>query len=984
VANQADAVWVRLPWRRRDQEPEKKNIVVTCAATDKRVRNVIAVNVNREFGDLVFQARTPGEYHVYHLPQKKTGPSDFMKTYFSSTVYDPPEETAEAAWRERCSLTPAGLAAEKRKDLPQAEVLEIQAIDEFHRFDPMEVIATASEMEALLAEHADRPYLLFPEDRRYPIRMPDELPQRWIEAGPSEVFHGEACRGEFYAFQIGVYAARQGLEAIELGYADLRAAGGATIPAANFRCINLGGTDWLGRPFRKELSVPKGRVQPLWIGVQIPPEAEPGEYEAALTLRVRNAPATEVMVRLSVTEETLDDAGDGETWRHGRLRWLDSTIGLDDEAVEPYDPIEVEDRTVDVLGRDLRFGNTGLPGSIRSRFSRNVDRADGPPEELLAAPVRFVVQTAGGPVVWSGGRPEVVRQTTGAVEWEAASTGGGWSLHVRARMECDGHVNYRLTLTAERAAVVKDLALEVPLRRETATYMMGMGCPGGYRPAEWRWRWDSHHGNNHLWIGDVHGGLNCKLKHVEEDWVLGNFERAGLYRDWSNGGRGGCTVTEEGDDTVLIRAYTGERSVEAGETLHFNFALLVTPVKKLDKNHWRWRYAHHVAARSVEENAPTGATIINVHQGDPLNPYINYPFLTADQLKAYADAAHEKGMKVKFYYTVRELTNYTAELWALRSLGDEVFLDGPGFANPEELAKVAGPYRNHTGDAWLCEHLLGHYLAAWQQPLEGGRYDAAIATVGLSRWHNYYLEGLRWLLVSTGLDGLYLDDIGYDREIMKRVRKVMRRTRPGSLIDFHSGNGGPISPACQYLEHFPYIDSLWFGEGFNYEKASPDYWLVEISGIPFGLFGEMLQDGGNPWRGMIYGMTNRLHWQGDPRAIWKVWDDFGIQDARMIGYWDPACPVKTDREDVLATVYRREGRTLIALASWAKDPISCKLRIDWQALGLDAEKARLFAPAVPDFQDETTFRPSDEIPVAPARGWLIIVDEGPREGRAGG
>ena len=48
--------------------------------------------------------------------------------------------------------------------------------------------------------------------------------------------------------------------------------------------------------------------------------------------------------------------------------------------------------------------------------------------------------------------------------------------------------------------------------------------------------------------------------------------------------------------------------------------------------------------------------------------------------------------------------------------------------------------------------------------------------------------------------------------------------------------------------------------------------------------GEMLQDGGNPWRGMIYGMTSRLPWAGDPTHIWKVWDDFGIQGSRMIGY----------------------------------------------------------------------------------------------------
>ena len=36
------------------------------------------------------------------------------------------------------------------------------------------------------------------------------------------------------------------------------------------------------------------------------------------------------------------------------------------------------------------------------------------------------------------------------------------------------------------------------------------------------------------------------------------------------------------------------------------------------------------------------------------------------------------GRKVKIYYTVRELTTHLPELWALRSLGDEVLADGPG------------------------------------------------------------------------------------------------------------------------------------------------------------------------------------------------------------------------------------------------------------------------------------------------------------------
>jgi hypothetical protein len=329
-------------------------------------------------------------------------------------------------------------------------------------------------------------------------------------------------------------------------------------------------------------------------------------------------------------------------------------------------------------------------------------------------------------------------------------------------------------------------------------------------------------------------------------------------------------------------------------------------------------------------------------------------------MKKYIDEAHAHGLKVKIYYTIRELSNRAVELFGLRSLGDEIFSKGP-----------AG------GFAWLQEHLVSDYIAAWFVP---ELKDAAIINSGMSRWHNYYLEGLDWLCKHVGIDGLYIDDVAFDRTTMKRVRKILDRDRPGSLIDLHSANqynprDGYASSANLYLEHFPFLNRLWFGEYFDYNSA-PDYWLVEISGIPFGLMGEMLEGGGNPWRGMVYGMTNRLPWSGNnPARLWKIWDEFGIAGAKMIGYWADACPVKTDNENVRATAYIKPGKTMVALASWAKARTEIIPMIDWKALGLDPRKAVLRAPAIPDFQDAAVFKPGDSIPVEPAKGWLLIISE---------
>jgi hypothetical protein len=945
VSEKGDVALARVEWRRHDANPKNKAVWVYDAATGKQITNVAVVEMNREFGNVLFQPQTaPGDYYVYYMPFSHVG-----EAYQGKVVYETPKDTADSAWL-------AGARA-RLGELPKAALVEMQSRGEWHRFDPMEVIATEQEVADLLKANPLKSFLLFPEDRRYPVKMTDYLPRRWAVAGPQAEFHGEAQRGEFYTFQIGVYAARCAIEDLTVNCSDFTASSGASIKAADARCFNLFGADWAGRPIKKVFSVGAMKVRPLWLGIQIPQAIPAGEYTGMVFVKPEGAREASIKVTIKVSDTVLADKGDGDLWRMSRLRWLDSGIGLDDTVTKPYMPIKGTGATLQMLGRSVRFGGFGLPESIVSNG-----------REILAGPIAMTLETDSANTRLGGKNPSVLKES-GAEVARACSGGAGLLAGTSTwKLDYDGYIDYRISLTAKSAGEVKDIRLEIPIRKDVAAYMMGLGRKGGYRPDEWKWTWDKARANNTVWIGDYNAGLYCKLKIETDPWDIATL--SALPKAWHNDGKGGCEVVEQGDQ-VIIRAYSGPRKLAAGERLDFCFGLLITPVKPLDPDHWKQRHYHfYKDVPKIDDIAKTGASIVNIHQGNDLNPYINYPFVTANKLKTYVDEAHSKGLKAKIYYTVRELSNRVAELWALRSLGDEVFLDGAG-----------------GGDSWLVEHLGSSYVPAWHDPLPDGEIDAAMHTTGLSRWHNYYLEGLSWLIKNVGIDGLYLDGIGYDRQIMKRVRRMMEQSRPSlaggdmgeCLIDFHSGNEFPfndmrISPACKYMEHFPYIDSLWFGEGYDYDET-PDYWLVEISGIPFGLYGEMLQGGGNPWRGMLYGMTNRLGWGGDPKAIWKVWDDFGIGDSKTIGYWDPACPVKTDNKDVLATAYVKPGKTLISLASWAKEPARVKLTLDWDALGIDIRKARLRAPAVPGFQDAADFQWSGEIPVEPGKGWLIIVEE---------
>jgi len=252
----------------------------------------------------------------------------------------------------------------------------------------------------------------------------------------------------------------------------------------------------------------------------------------------------------------------------------------------------------------------------------------------------------------------------------------------------------------------------------------------------------------------------------------------------------------------------------------------------------------------------------------------------------------------------------------------------------------------------MQEHLESDYHSAWHAWRVD---DAAMLDKGTSRWTNYYIEGLAWLAANQHIDGLYLDDIAFSRETVKRLVSVLDRERDDWVIDLHSANqfnerDGHINSAMLYMEHFPFISRLWFGEYFEYYRDA-DYWLTEVSGLPFGLMGEMLQDGGHPYRGLLYGMTARKYGNVDPRPVWKMMNDFGIADSRMLGYWLEAAPVTTDHPRILATAYVRPDASLIALASWSDDDETVRLTVDAAALGL-ASGWRAFAPAVEGLQSE--------------------------------
>ena len=974
LSPETESVSLYIPWRRRDRDFDQKGLILTDEA-GTQIDNFKAFDMTRESVRLLFEPISgSGIYYLYYLPHTvQPGHGYYSGNYLL------PKDNSDSEWVSRNA--PNGTIPDAT---PRAELTALEARDKFESFYPMEVIAKDTERESLIALYADRPFLLFPEDREHPIVLVHDIPLRWIENGPGSVFTGTAERNEYYAFQIGLFAANIPVQNVAVQLTDLVSEDGVhTIPADKLTCFNLGGINSAGQPFTKRIDLEKGDTQALWFGVDIAEDTVPGVYIGKAAVSGENLQEESVEIRLTVTDTVIPDRGDNDPERFSRLRWLNSTLGIDDHVYPPFTPLTIDNGNIGIVGRQIRYAENGLPKQIVSEGN-----------ELLAAPIRFLVTQKGGKSTeLSGDNGSVTESNTGMVKFAADTKpvqedgiAIPVSVRIESRLDFDGYMRFKAELTALESIELDDIALEIPMTREKVPYLMGLGQNGGFRPDSCRWEWGGKVYYDSFWLGDVHGGLQCELRGanyagpmVNLYWPIGQLTPPDT---WFNGGNGFCEMRTEGE-TVTVKASSGSRHLEAGESIPFEWTFIVTPVKPLDPaKQFGARYFHSDIPVDVVKKS--GATVINIHHATPINLYINYPFLASEALSAHVRRAHEAGMKVKIYYTVRELTNHITEWAAIRSLGTEVLADGQGGGYP-----------------WLREHFEEHYTPAWYDRLDpktgetprNPEVSAAVVTSGDSRWLNYYVEGLRWLLTHIEIDGIYLDDVSYDRLILKRLRSVMEEYCPGSMIDLHSNTAFSFNPANQYLEFLPYIDKIWFGESFDYEGTRPDYWLTEISGIPYGVMGEMLQNGGNPWRGFVYGMTSRLPWVSGKYAVcitemWRLWDNFGIGDAQIAGYWEKDPPVKTDQADVPVTSYIKDGKTLIALASWNPEPVECRLIIDWNRLGFDPAKTVITAPEMRNefqnkdgsvqydgFQPGKTFRLDEPIPAEPGKGWVLILSE---------
>lgn len=770
---------------------------------------------------------------------------------------------------------------------------------------------------------------IYSRDREKPLALFNDF-SVLDELSPQETYRYTVKRHEYYVVQLLVCEAEGPLRIDVQGF------------PGKYTVFNTQGVDKYGVPFEKDFSAVKDRINPVYIGFNFD-GFDKGTYSAQVLFD--GAQCVEMHLMFTVTAEEADDHGYGNIRNLSRLNWLNSTRAQDDSPTTPFTPVVTDGTSVEILGRKIRLGKDLLPEQVESYFDQGVNLTETVQAALLSAPVTF------SPGVSALDFSPVSYENRGGY---ARFTTCGECAHMRMTVtliaRCEGNFEYFTEIEAKEDCEAH-VELKVPISQYAAKYNYGFGKKGGrFGGVSTNWndlRYDS------MYVGNINSGVMIRLKAEDYRNPLVNI----YYHDlpivkpettWDNHASG--TMSVQGvPEGAVFSARTGRMVLKKGEKRVFRYEFFFTPFKYIDyKKHFATRYYQSNSMGDKEYDhlkraEKHGLNVVTVHHGNALNPYINYPFIAVERLKAFVRAAREKGMRVSLYYTAREMSNHTAEVFCYKALGNEIILrqNGEGLTTFKKRE-------------WLNKYFGTDVIPAWQVHYRSGEHkgdhDIAFIIQPDSRIENYYIEGLQWLVDNVGISGIYIDDTSLNAVTLRRAKKVLAQT--GGLIDMHMWNHEEAragDAACMniYTELFPFLDSVWVGEGFDCRKLSAEYIFTEVSGLSYGNTSQMLEGGGNPYVGMLYAMTNRYGWGvSDTHLVYRVWDAFGIENAEMLGYWHDRCPLRTDNSHVLVTCYVKKDAILAAVYNFSQYPQEFCFEIAPERLDFDPADASVSVYAV--------------------------------------
>ena len=606
--------------------------------------------------------------------------------------------------------------------------------------------------------------------------------------------------------------------------------------------------------------------------------------------------------------------------------WLDSRLGITDEVLPPWTPMEyLPGHTMRAWGREMRWGDALLPQGLHCRGV-----------EILAEPMRVVLTAGGREARLVPEAVEVTRQDPSRAEFRTAGRAGeGLTFRAETWLEYDGLFWTTLTLHSAQPVEVSSLRLEVPLRPEVARYRLVDRDAGAVKPELERFEFAPV-----FTVGDAERGLSFACE-SQENWSL----------DY---GRGAIEI-EPREGHVVFRVNLVNKPCAFTGTRTYAFGFQPLPVKPLPPDWHSWRVGYYRSSRRgfwPKYARQTDVLLINASGGGNSRPYtitrsgptIGNPMTVNDSLGEIVSQIHETGTLAVPYLL-------------------QAYLDNDPPTDPA-LATLQEAYLNE----WRVRPLR---LGPWSA---GGTRLGCTQICLNSSYQDCLVHTAQRMITEYGVDGLYFDGSSYgscqnldhgcgwqdDKGVAHPTWSILatRRTmkRLYTLLA-HAKRGQAESPSVVSRQRQPWLDFVIWGHnssaavppvhsfitlrydgeqfqgvassGLHYKDLlSPDLFTAEFTATQTGIQLSYLAFSANKDEAETRSILAYLLPYGapflpdylNPALVEKVFaaqDAFETRRAEFAPTWerDPAVTLAESAPDLLLAHWRRDGRYLVVVSN---------------------------------------------------------------------
>ncbi len=610
----------------------------------------------------------------------------------------------------------------------------------------------------------------------------------------------------------------------------------------------------------------------------------------------------------------------------GRLRvpeapeWVGNELGVTDEVLAPWTPIEVDGERVSCWGRTHDLSGFGLPRSIQAAG-----------EELLAGPIGLSARVNGtrGQLGNTGG--EWTRRDANRVEFTGLGSLAGMDCRMSASIEYDGFIHYEVTLDPQGdAMVIEALDLDIPFAPERAVFVRGLDLYHhsygkhafygyvngeiwnmGWPDKEWQWQ---NGPLSAVWIGDDDRGLM---------WETNSLQH------WHNTPGSKVIEFDRRDDRTSLLIHVINEPTTVTGPISYDWFLQATPVKpsfERDRRvHVSW---HGTLDDTLKEAGADFYSVWWVTWGDKFG-YLDTTLEREKYMVARARASEQTGIGLLPYTSQCSTTLEAPEV-------EPYAVEWEALPGGRQAHKGYTMFRVCPGTAWADLQLWLVNKAIDKYAIGGLYYDVSHA-VGCTN----ELHGHGWV-----------DENGVRqpehpvlelRAMYKRLYALVHERIEGGLIFAHQasvfeGYSHPWTDVATYGEYWLGIHSY---EPLTLERMRAEY-DVRQYGVPYHFFPAL-----NQWRAKpIHPMEELLSFtllhdtiptdvgteSEEIKQVWRIYREFDTQHAQWVPYYQAEGWVSAEPEAVKVSLYHRDGDNLLVVANPSYEDATGTVTVDLQRL----------------------------------------------------